>query len=120
MSIHGTRKRANDETSQELFDPSFMGSLGPALPYLQQNNVKVAVNAGASSPGGLAKAVKDEIAKLGLSLKVAWVEGDDVTEQMHDMLKKGEKFKSIDTGKDIDEWGHDPICAQYVNLATRR
>ncbi len=111
MSIHGTSKRAGDQ-SADLFDPSFINSLSPALPYLQQNNVKVAVNAGVSAPAVLAKVVKDEIAKQGLNLKVAWVEGDDVTETMHDLLKKGEKFKSIDTGKNIDEWGNDPVCAQ--------
>lgn len=125
MTIHGSSKIANANAQAkdpnasliDLFDPSFMGSLGPALPYLQQNNVKVAVNAGASAPGLLAKTVKDEVTKQGLNLKVAWVEGDDVTQQVNELRKKGEKFKSIDTGKDLDEWGHEPLCAQYVSLS---
>lgn len=120
MTIHGSSKIANKKSEtqdrkaavKDLFDPSFMGSLGPALPYLQKNGVKVAVNAGASAPGLLAKTVKDDVTRLGLTLKVAWVEGDDVTEQFNQLRKNGEKFRSIDTGKDLDEWGHEPLCAQ--------
>lgn len=120
MTIHGSSKMDNKAATasdpnaavKDLFDPSFMESLGPALPILQQNGVKVAVNAGASAPGLLARTVKEEVARQGLNLKVAWVEGDDVTEQVQDLRKKGEKFKSIDTGKDLDDWGHEPLCAQ--------
>jgi hypothetical protein len=119
MTIHGSSKIANqgadaNAVPKDLFDPSFMGSLGPALPYIQQNGVKVAVNAGASSPGGLARTVKEEIVRQGLNLKVAWVEGDDVTEQVKELRQRGEKFKSIDTGKNLEDWGHEPLCAQYV------
>lgn len=120
MAIHGSSKIHNKEAAatdpkavvKELFDPSFMGSLGPALVCIQQNGVKVAVNAGASAPGQLVKTVKEEVTRQGLDLKVAWVEGDDVTEQVNELRNQGEKFKSIDTGKDLDDWGHEPLCAQ--------
>ena len=114
MTIHGSAKIANqlNDGAAQLFDPSFLGSLGPAMPYLQKNNVKIAVNAGASSPPGLGKMVMEEVARQGLDLKVAWVEGDDVTEQVSELRKQGEEFVSIDTGKKLSEWENEPTCAQ--------
>jgi len=122
IAIHGTSKVRNAEALAkdpnattgllDLFDPSFMHGLSPALPWCEKNNVKVAVNAGASAPEQLARLVKQEIDRQGLSLKVAWVEGDDVTEQVFALRDKGEPFKSLDTGKDLKDWGHEPICAQ--------
>ncbi|KAF2110923.1 hypothetical protein BDV96DRAFT_500348 [Lophiotrema nucula] len=115
MTIHGTGKINNKKSKEaaeaamvDLFDPSFMLNLGPALPYLVQNNVKVAVNAGASAPHELARVVAEEVKKQNLDLKVAWVEGDDVTEQVFEAKKAGERFVSLDTGKTLDEWGHEP------------
>ncbi|KXJ86085.1 hypothetical protein Micbo1qcDRAFT_126833 [Microdochium bolleyi] len=120
IAIHGTSKVKNAEALAkdpkaallDMFDPSFMGALGPALPWCEKNNVKVAVNAGASAPDQLARLVRQECERQGLGLKVAWVEGDDVTEQVFALRKRGEKFRSLDTGKDLDDWGHEPICAQ--------
>ena len=107
-------KRTQDASTPAagFYDPCFMGSLTPALQVMQENGVKLAVNAGASDPDLLAKEVKAKIQELGLSLKVAWIEGDEVTPQFNELRKKGEKFASLDTGKGIDEWGLDPICAQ--------
>lgn len=121
MTIHGATKTAREERLAKdpgapdepgIYDACFMSSVTPALPILEQNSVKLAVNAGASDPMLLAKEVKSKVEELGLNLKVAWIEGDEVTSQMKDLRKKGEKFASIDTGKDLDEWGHDAVCAQ--------
>ncbi|CAK7228054.1 hypothetical protein SBRCBS47491_006774 [Sporothrix bragantina] len=115
MTIHGALKVARegkDGQGPGLFDPCFMGSLTPALPVLQANGVKLAVNAGASDAELLAREVKKKIDELGLTLKVAWIEGDEVTKQVKDLIAKGEKFTNLDTGKDLVEWGLEPIYAQ--------
>ncbi|KIH91927.1 hypothetical protein SPBR_01500 [Sporothrix brasiliensis 5110] len=115
MTIHGALKVAREGKEDQgpgLFDPCFMGSLTPGLPVLQANGVKLAVNAGASDAELLAREVKSKITELGLSLKVAWIEGDEVTPQVKDLIAKGEKFTNLDTGKDLSEWGYEPIYAQ--------
>jgi hypothetical protein len=121
MTIHGASRTAREEKLAKdpgapndagFYDACFMSSVTPALPVLEQNGVKLAVNAGASDPVLLAKEVKAKVRELGLSLKVAWIEGDEVTPQMKELRKNGEKFTSLDTGKDLDEWGHEAICAQ--------
>jgi hypothetical protein len=45
-------------------------------------------------------------------MDVAWVEGDEVTDQVKRMIGEGEKFQSLMTGKDLSEWGLEPLCAQ--------
>lgn len=121
MTIHGAQKMAETEKMAKnpqaaagpgFFDPCFVSSLTPALPVLQQNGVKLAVNAGASDPDLLAKEVVKTVKELGLNLKVAWIEGDEVTPQFKELRKNGEKFTNLDTGKDLDEWDYDPVCAQ--------
>ncbi|KAK5167454.1 uncharacterized protein LTR77_007153 [Saxophila tyrrhenica] len=121
MTIHGAQRTAERERLAKdpratpgpgFFDPCFMGSLAPALPILEQNKVKLAVNAGASDPDLLAKEVVKKVGELGLNLKVAWIEGDEVTPQFKELRKAGEKFTNLDTGNSIDEWDYEPICAQ--------
>lgn len=124
MTIHGAQKTAQQQRLAKdprasvgtgFYDPCFMGSLGPGLAVMEQNGVRLAVNAGASDPDLLAREVKKKIQELGLNLKVAWIEGDEVTPQFNELRKNGEKFTNLDTGKNLDEWDYDPICAQSVN-----
>jgi hypothetical protein len=94
------------------YDPYFLEQLEPALPFLAKNGTRLACNAGASNPAGLAEAVRKMISQAGLNLKVAWVEGDDVSDVVLDLIAKGEKFPSLPTGQDLKDWGFDPVCAQ--------
>ena len=121
MTIHGAQKTAQQQRLAKdpsatigpgFYDPCFMGSLTPGLKVMQENGVKLAVNAGASDPDLLAREVKKTIVELGLNLKVAWIEGDEVTPQFKELRKNGEKFTNLDTGKNLDEWDFEPICAQ--------
>lgn len=45
-------------------------------------------------------------------MKVAWIEGDDVTNAVSRLSAGGEKFESLMHGKRLEEWGFEPICAQ--------
>jgi len=79
MTFHGAQKVENEKLRDEgklpedtagLFDPTFMDNLVPALPYVKSKGIKIAVNAGASDTGMLAKRVEDEVKRQGLDLKV--------------------------------------------------
>lgn len=122
MTIHGALRTEREEklakdpsaavNGSGFYDACFLGSLEPALPWLEKNEVKLAVNAGASDAEMLAKEVKRRVAELGLDLKVAWIEGDEVTAQMRELQKGGERITNLDTGRDLADWGHEPVCAQ--------
>lgn len=116
MAMHGVNKskRLQDPKapSGPCYDPYFLGTLGPALPVLQEKGVKLAVNAGASDAALLAAEVASRVKELGLSLKVAYIEGDECIDQIRELRKKGDPLKNLDTGKSIDQWGFEPIYAQ--------
>lgn len=102
----------SDEERAGLYDPSFMANLVPALPYLQEKGIKLAVNAGASDTEKLAKVVLQAIHEQHLNLKVAWIEGDEVMEAVNKLLAKGEKFENICFGGELKDWGFEPVAAQ--------
>lgn len=125
MTIHGAGKVHNSKSSASstkmsleervkgaMFAENFIDCFEPAIPYLGRNKVKLAVNAGASDTEILAHLVGKMCEDAGYPMKVAWVEGDDVTEAVNKLIGKGEKFESLMHGKKLEEWGFDPICAQ--------
>lgn len=118
MSWHGAAKHdlkakgIPDEERAGLFDPSFMDTFTPALPYIQEKGIKIAVNAGASDTEMLAKLVQKTVKEKGLSLRVAWIDGDEVMGVVNKMLKQGEKFENICFGGELKDWGFEPLAAQ--------
>ncbi|KAH7131711.1 hypothetical protein B0J13DRAFT_508808 [Dactylonectria estremocensis] len=111
MTMRGGGKVDSQGTSDE-FETSFLDALVPALPYLESNKIKIAVNAGASDTRKLHDAVVEKIKAIGSTLRVAWVGGDEVTELVQDMIAQGEEFKSLTNGNKISEWDFEPIYAQ--------
>src|ERR1700753_4225472 len=121
MTLHGAQKIDNERLRAEgklmeqpvgLFDPTFIDNLSPALHDIERKGIKVAVNAGASDTKLLAESVEAEVKKLGLNLKVAYVEGDEVTDTVNRLIKQGEKFVSLMDGIELKDWGYTPIYAQ--------
>ncbi|KAL1899815.1 hypothetical protein Sste5346_002681 [Sporothrix stenoceras] len=94
------------------YEPSFVQKLDPAIPWLAKRGIKVAVNAGASDVAGLADAVHGLCTKHGVSLKVGYVDGDDVTEAFMKLYNKGEPFLNLPQNKAIQDWGFQPLAAQ--------
>ena len=83
MTLRGSDKRqklGSGTLVEKAYEPYFLEELDPAIPWLAKRGVKIAVNAGASDVQGLADAVRDLVKKHGVDLKVAYVDGDDVTD----------------------------------------
>jgi hypothetical protein len=121
MTLHGAEKvkieqlRAEGKLLEEpvgLFDQTFIDNLSPALPAIARKGIKVAVNAGACDTALLAALTEQEIKKQGLSLKVGYVEGDEVTDAVNKLIKQGDPLTNLCTHKDLKDWGYTPIFAQ--------
>ncbi len=63
--------------------------VGPHLREIAAQGVKVVANAGGVNPSGLAAALEALIAELGLSLVVAFVEGDDLRGRTEELRVAG-------------------------------
>jgi hypothetical protein len=60
------------------FPPDFVGYLKPHLPVIASRGVKIVSNAGGVNPQACRAALQSVCDELGLDLKIATVEGDDV------------------------------------------
>ena len=107
-----TAPTLEEQMKSAQYASTFVQCFEPAIPYLAENKIKLAVNAGASDTELLAKVCQKLVKEAGYDMKVAWVEGDDVTEAFTTMVAKGHQFRSLVDGNTLEDWGFDPICAQ--------
>jgi hypothetical protein len=63
--------------------------LEQTVDLLAEKRIKVVVNGGAHNPKGLAEKVQELVSSKGLRLKVAYVYGDDLFQEMKDIKAKG-------------------------------
>ena len=82
---------------------AFLHHLEPAFAHVLTKGVKVVVNAGGLNPRGLADAVAALGAKLGLSPKVATVDGDNLRPRIEQLVKDGHPFTNLENGKPLPE-----------------
>ncbi|RAR11665.1 DUF1446-domain-containing protein [Stemphylium lycopersici] len=105
MMMHRTGKLRNKKQMPEarsfeemlnyaMFAGDFMNSLTPAIKDVATRGIKVCANVGASDTKLLAQLADKTCKEAGQPLKVAWIEGNDVTGTVESMLNKGEGFNS--------------------------
>src|SRR5580692_4677494 len=63
--------------------------VGPHLREIARQRVRIVANAGGLNPAGLAAATETLINEAGLSLKVAYVDGDDIRDQIEALRAGG-------------------------------
>lgn len=90
---------------------TFVRQLSPVLSDVAEREIKVVVNAGGLNPSGLASELRKVIEDHGVSLGVAYVEGDDVSARVDELMAAGHELVHLDTGEPLSSWGHTPICA---------
>lgn len=108
-----TRAAMKSEQGGDAYEPTFIEALEPALNDLAKYRIKVAVNAGASDTKLLHRVVTDMVEKKGLSLRVAYISGDEVLPAVEKARRDGKsKFENICTGELLEDWKFDPLSAQ--------
>ena len=90
---------------------TFHAQLEEVLGTVLDRGIRVVTNAGGLNPAGLAAKIGDLGATLGLSPKVAFIEGDDLTSRMPALLEAGHEFTHLDTGRSLTEAGVTPVTA---------
>lgn len=66
--------------------------VGPFLKDIADKGVRIVTNAGGVNPEGLATKLRDRIAELGLSLKVACISGDDLMGKLDQLAGQTDMF----------------------------
>jgi hypothetical protein len=80
---------------------AFLRHLEPVLATVLSRGIKVVVNAGGLNPRGLAEAVVTLGAKLGVTPKVATVEGDNLRQRLEELAAAGHTLTNLENGKPL-------------------
>jgi Acyclic terpene utilisation family protein AtuA len=90
---------------------TFLRQMEQVLGTCLERGIKVVTNAGGLNPAGLARALADLGDRLGLAPKVAYVEGDDLSGRIDDLLAAGHPLAHLDTGQPLAGAGVKPVTA---------
>lgn len=91
LILHKQRLR-NPEAG---YASTFLLQMEQVLATCVERDIKVVTNAGGLNPAGCAEKVRQIAAKLGLDVKVAHVEGDDLMDRIEDLRRQ---LHHLDTG----------------------
>src|SRR4029453_4010715 len=103
------RSRARDLSKG--YATSFLGQMEECLGLAADKGVKVVANAGGLNPAGLAAELRELAGRLGLDVRVAHVEGDDLLDRLDDPRAVGVPLAHLDTGVPLAAAGVRPVTA---------
>ena len=77
----------------------------------QERDIKIVTNAGGLNPASMAAKVEEIIEELGLNLKVAYIDGDDLIPRMDELNQEGEQLKNIEKDIPLFDYEKKPVTA---------
>jgi Acyclic terpene utilisation family protein AtuA len=81
----------------------FVSLLGRILPACRDRGIKIVANAGGVNPEACRDACIDVVKSLGIhGLRIGIVSGDDILNQLDDLVEAGEAFDHLETGDHLD------------------
>ncbi|MBU2514342.1 DUF1446 domain-containing protein [bacterium] len=83
------------------------GVMGECL----DKNIRVVTNAGGLNPKSLAEKLEEMAKLLGVSPKIAYIEGDNLMGRIPELQEKGETFTHLDKGIALKDASAHPISA---------
>ena len=77
---------------------TFLKQLQAVAQTCQEKNIKIVTNAGGLNPSSMAAEVEKILAELGVEMKVAYIDGDNLLEDLETFQTEGEALTNLDTG----------------------
>ncbi|MGK0222859.1 MAG: hypothetical protein ACI9ON_002099 [Limisphaerales bacterium] len=104
--------------NQRLARGEDKGYVGTFLKQLQAvatdcvtKGIKVVTNAGGLNPKSMAREVEKILADLNLDAKVAYIDGDNLLDDLGELQADGEQFQNLDTQEMLSESGQESLTA---------
>jgi hypothetical protein len=91
--------------------PTFLKQMEAVMGECLEKGIRVVANAGGLNPAGMARALKAAAQTLGLSPRIAYIEGDDLMPRLVELQQAGENFTHLDKGVRLADAGAIPISA---------
>ncbi|HTK67988.1 MAG TPA: acyclic terpene utilization AtuA family protein [Pseudonocardia sp.] len=98
MSIMQKQRARNPQAG---YATDFVKMVERVLPRCIDQGIKIVANAGGVNAQACADAVADVARKLGVSVKIGIVEGDDIMGQLDELMAGGEEFRNLDTDEPL-------------------
>jgi len=95
------KQRSRDPESRYARD--FIEMLAKAMPELIEKNIRVVANAGGLNPLACRHAVLAVAEKLGVTIRVAAVTGDDASGRLDELIAGGIEFRNMDTDAPLSD-----------------
>jgi len=105
--LHG--KKAKDPSAG--YAGTFVKQVKEVLASCHDKGIKIVSNAGGLNPESCAQTVRAVCAELGLTAKVAWIDGDDLMPRLNSLQNSGNLLTNIDTGKALLGSPSKPLTA---------
>jgi len=95
-----------------------MGYVGTFLKQVKEvaqgckdKNIKIVTNAGGLNPKSMANEIEKILQAQNIEMKVAWIDGDDIKNDIEQFQNDGETFINIDRGIPLSESGNEVLTA---------
>jgi hypothetical protein len=90
---------------------TFLTQIEQVMGTCLDRGIRVVSNAGGLNPAALAAKLAELADRLGLHPKIAYVEGDDLTDRIDELTAAGHDLSNLDTGRALAEAGVKPVTA---------
>jgi hypothetical protein len=90
---------------------TFLKQVKDVLYDCMEKNIKIVTNAGGLNPKAMAEAIEGIAKELGLDVKIAYIEGDDLLPRLDELKSSGENLLNIDTGVALADGNKNPVTA---------
>lgn len=112
MGVLVKQRKRNADTG---FARTFVHQLDEVLDTCLDRKIKIVSNAGGLNPHGCAAQIVDIAERIGRTVRVAVVDGDDATQAFADARRTGWDAPHLDTGQPFSEAGQDPdVVSAYL------
>jgi hypothetical protein len=103
------KARQKDPTAG--YAKTFLTQMEQVLGTCLERGIRIVTNAGGLNPPGLVGKLGELAATLGLSPRIAYLAGDDLTDRLDELQRSGHQLAHLDTGQPLAEAGVEPISA---------
>jgi len=90
---------------------TFLKQLRDVVEPCMERGIKIVTNAGGLNPAGMAADVQALIDELGVTAKVAYIDGDDLLPRMDELTNLGEEFVNMDKGVPLSSASNKVLTA---------
>ena len=112
LSIMQKQKTKN---SKRGYAQDFVNLISETAVVLKDRKIKVVSNAGGVNPSQCSIEIKKILDHMNIDLKVGYIEGDDILNELDSLISEGAKLSNMDTGESISVI-KDRICSANVYI----